>query len=747
MSLHQLIALSFVYVETKEWVLRKLVPSTEELKNAWSEWEVRCLVVVSLTLQVFLIITAYVRQRYQGRSEPAVAAFVWSIYLLADWVATVAMTTILRGTFEMQSALVVLWTPFLLWHLGNPANITAYSLEDNELWLRHFLGLLSNGVEAVYIYFRFRTAGAQNFVGITNNIYYFDLMVVPILICGIIKYGERIVALRCASDEQLRSGLFSEAERKHLSPGGKKMIRTGLYESAETGKDFVEAKGKGPEVKFIREARVSFEIFRPLFLGLPFEISREYYKKMVFIQSKSAEEAFQLVKLELQFLYDLFFTKNHILQRCHKLNIVLRGFYIMSALSVLIAFSLTMKNFGHIHIARADITVTYLLLAGAIFLDVYASALHLWSIWSMAFGIAGGKLHKLYYWLVAPKLRSIKSKGIRAKIAQYDMFKDFCSISKDRIFTPVINLIDPNEIFKKYVHMISWVETGDDLKEFIYDNLKEERRNFINKDPTSTLLSDKRGINSVLNNYFSIQYKLNLDEWMQPTMDFTRTVFIWHIATKLVYYNKLDRRQHIAGSSCRISNVLSDYMVYLVLLHPSMMPKEFVEVTKESFLPAKKRANQIKKASHKLASFVYSRYQKMKDPRTTINFFATNMLAMEEAELFVYLEVGSKGSITEKMDDILKVKPALVTGHMLAQGLLGLVNNLRWDEVEMWEMLSGLWMKLLIHAANHCSWKEHVIRLRHGGELLTHVSLLMAHLGLSKDIHLGAEGSDDEAIV
>ncbi|KAI5012756.1 hypothetical protein ZWY2020_025022 [Hordeum vulgare] len=34
------------------------------------------------------------------------------------------------------------WTPFLLLHLGGPDTITAYSLEDNELWLRHLIGLL-----------------------------------------------------------------------------------------------------------------------------------------------------------------------------------------------------------------------------------------------------------------------------------------------------------------------------------------------------------------------------------------------------------------------------------------------------------------------------------------------------------------------------------------------------------------------------------------------------------------------------
>ncbi|KAJ6869888.1 hypothetical protein NC651_034562 [Populus alba x Populus x berolinensis] len=39
---------------------------------------------------------------------------------------------------------------------------------------------------------------------------------------------------------------------------------------------------------------------------------------------------------------------------------------------------------------------------------------------------------------------------------------------------------------------------------------------------------------------------------------------------------------------------------------------------------------------------------------------------------------------------------------------------------------------MVAYAAAHCPWKEHTQQLRRGGELLTHVSLLMLHLGLSE---------------
>jgi hypothetical protein len=48
------------------------------------------------------------------------------------------------------------------------------------------------------------------------------------------------------------------------------------------------------------------------------------------------------------------------------------------------------------------------------------------------------------------------------------------------------------------------------------------------------------------------------------------------------------------------------------------------------------------------------------------------------------------------------------------------------------EMIKEVWVEMVAYAAAHCPWKEHTHQLRRGGELLTHVSLLMLHLGLSE---------------
>ena len=49
-----------------------------------------------------------------------------------------------------------------------------------------------------------------------------------------------------------------------------------------------------------------------------------------------------------------------------------------------------------------------------------------------------------------------------------------------------------------------------------------------------------------------------------------------------------------------------------------------------------------------------------------------------------------------------------------------------------WEIIKEVWMEMLAYAAAHCPWKEHAQQLRRRRELLTHVCILMLHLGLSE---------------
>jgi hypothetical protein len=48
--------------------------------------------------------------------------------------------------------LEVMWVPVLLLHLGGQDSITAYNIEDNELWSRHLLTAVSQVTVAIYVF-------------------------------------------------------------------------------------------------------------------------------------------------------------------------------------------------------------------------------------------------------------------------------------------------------------------------------------------------------------------------------------------------------------------------------------------------------------------------------------------------------------------------------------------------------------------------------------------------------------------
>jgi hypothetical protein len=125
------------------------IVSVGSLLAVWNEWEIRILVVTSLAVQVFLLFFAGIRKR---NVSAVLSLLLWLAYLLADSIAIYALgylsqTRVPKGvdplSFKRTHRIQALWAPFLLLHLGGQDTITAFSIEDNELWKRHLLSLLS----------------------------------------------------------------------------------------------------------------------------------------------------------------------------------------------------------------------------------------------------------------------------------------------------------------------------------------------------------------------------------------------------------------------------------------------------------------------------------------------------------------------------------------------------------------------------------------------------------------------------
>ncbi|PWA53322.1 hypothetical protein CTI12_AA445220 [Artemisia annua] len=75
-------------------------------------------------------------------------------------------------------------------------------------------------------------------------------------------------------------------------------------------------------------------------------------------------------------------------------------------------------------------------------------------------------------------------------------------------------------------------------------------------------------------------------------------------------------------------------------------------------------------------------------------------------------------------------KSALFDGCRLASSLKKMKRE------DMWKITSQVWIEMLAYAATHCRGFHHEQQLRKGGEFLTHVWLLMAHLGITEQFQV-----------
>ncbi|XP_039842075.1 uncharacterized protein LOC120702369 [Panicum virgatum] len=200
--------------------------------HCWEAWQLRILVLGSLGVQWFLLFAAPMRKYTIPRWF---RTFIWLAYIGSDALAIYALATLFNrhasssstssscGNADWSKALEVLWAPVLLIHLGGQEEITAYNIEDNELWTRHTVTLVSQVAVAVYAFCKsWRSSGDRRLLA----------SAILLFVVGILSFSEKPWALRRASINRLaavssrlhgrdrkphrrRWGLFTKLEDNH----------------------------------------------------------------------------------------------------------------------------------------------------------------------------------------------------------------------------------------------------------------------------------------------------------------------------------------------------------------------------------------------------------------------------------------------------------------------------------------------------------------------------------------------------
>ncbi|KAF5193887.1 putative transmembrane protein [Thalictrum thalictroides] len=663
-------------------------PIPESVQRLWDVWDLRVCVLFSLSLQTFLILGASLRKRTASKF---IIMLIWSAYLLADWVAAFALGLISNSNDESfgTEELLAFWGPFLLVHLGGPDTITAFALEDNELWLRHWLGLIVQFFAAAYIF-------AQTLP--SNKLWPATLLM---FLTGLVKYAERTRALYLASLGRFRDSLLTEPD-----PGPNYAKLMAEYSSMkdsqlpaniekipepETYNDFTKTEPviMASEREKVRHAYEFFNKFKGLIVDLIFSFHDRNESREFFLQ-RDAEDAFEVIEIELSFMYEILYTKVEVVHTWP--GYILRSICFIATLVALLLFMFYEKN----GLRGFDIITTYLLLIGAMILDCIALLMLVFSDWTIA-AKKDFKVDVINSWIVT-KFPIFKRSRWSESMSQFNLI-EFCLSKRSKRLDRFVDLIGLKDLLDEVRHKSSkHIELP--LKQFIFNDLK--KKSVIAKEPkTAKEICAARG-DWVLGR--SIHHRVL--GW-STDVEYDESLLLWHIATEIVYHKENEEASAENNEEARVekqdrefSKHLSDYMLYLLVMQPTMMSA--------------------------VAGIGLIRYR---DTCAEAKVFFTRVEAKEP-----------KGACRKLIGVNTEIKPAEVKGDRSKSVLFDAVRLAKDLETiskgQRWRLMSQVWLELLSYAASQCRANSHAQQLSRGGELLSFVWLLMTHLGLGEQFRI-----------
>ncbi|XP_008224917.1 PREDICTED: uncharacterized protein LOC103324616 [Prunus mume] len=696
-------------------------PIPTSVKKLWERWNLRGFILLSLTLQTILILGAPFRKRAPNM---AIIFTIWSSYLLADWAANFAIGLIsnsqgnARGTGDNNEDLLAFWAPFLLLHLGGPDTITAFALEDNTLWLRHFLGLIFQVIAAIYVFI-------QSFP--TNKLWPSTIL---LFLAGTIKYAERTRGLYLASLDNFKESMLKTPDpgpnyaklMEEYSSKKEAKLPTHIELTAERSKEsrtvtyVAEAGDMENDIAMVRHAYHFYKIFRGLIVDLIFSF-HERFESRAFFQEREAKDAFRLIAIELNFVYEALFTKAvvvHSTQGC-----IFRAIS-FTAVSIALGFFYKLEKHDY---HKFDVGITYTLLFGALGLDSIALFMLIFSDWTVAALTKSWQksfvatILKKYLSFKRPNwskntscldwIRQILFRRWYESISTFNLI-DYSLKEREKMFPNIFDY--PGIAYIKIIDLLGLKDLRDKMKyrhstpltkvlwEFIFKELQSKSR--LADDPeTAKRIYSARGDWVLQDSDWNNTEHSTLLRYIVE-VDYDQSILLWHIATEFCYNMELS---DVDGR--KISKALSDYMLYLLVMQPTLTSS----VAGIGQIRFRDTCAEAKK------------------------FFSRRELGSgrsggdEQLEACQrILEVNTEVEPVAVKGD--RSKSVLFDACILAKKLM--------EKEQKWELMSKVWVELLSYTAGHCRANDHVQLLSKGGELVTFVWLLMAHFGIGEQFQI-----------
>ncbi|XP_050288951.1 uncharacterized protein LOC126727380 isoform X1 [Quercus robur] len=680
------------------------LPIPNIVKELWNAWNLRSCIFLSLWLQAILVLFAFLRKRTRSK---LVHGLIWFAYLLADWIAPVAIGLISKSEgvgceAKGNKDLMAFWASFLLLHFGGPDTITSFALEDNEFWLRHLVGLILQIVATAYIFYQ----------SLPNNFWAPTIMV---FLVGCIKYGERTRALFLASLNQFGCSVLPKPEPGSDYEEIMEMHFSNTLEQVETQVDVMPSledenlrrsysvdkaliSANGPESKgerkpldnlqLIQEAHRLFEKYKGLIVGLLFSSKDREESRDLFL-TRTPAEAFRLIECELNFMYEYLHTKV-VVVRCPF------GYFLRFISFTLIIVALGLFSIEHQHnfhhaskLDNFDVILTYVLLVGALGLEAISVLMLILSDRTLlAVKVSRSKLVEKF----------LKRRRWSKSVSQYDMI-NYCLKDSPTWAYTLASYVGAGGVLEKMTILFfsHSKEVSEALEIFIFKELRWKASNAKNIKAARDA-SSQRGYWALLQTSSCFELKWSIGEYQ-----YEESLLLWHMATELLYIE--DTQLSIGNDSntnretCKL---LSDYMFYLLVMKPKMM----APVLGNWQIVFQDTCAEAKRFFHKESN---------KAPISDKVEACKRILAVETK----YRSVELKGRVSNSV---------FFDGSLLAKQLKEL-------KTDKWMLMNRVWVELMSYAAINCRPIVHAQQPSKGGELLTFIWLLMNHLGFGTQFY------------
>ncbi|KAL5069273.1 hypothetical protein RYX36_020160 [Vicia faba] len=447
-----------------------------------------------------------------------------------------------------------------------------------------------------------------------------------------------------------------------------------------------------------------------LFADLIFSF-QDHKSSQFFFYESNWKNAFKAIEVELGLIYDMLYTKAAITYSYR--GIFLKSVSFSCTLSSFIAFYFLMSNkneFIKLHNKEHkhwnyDLIITFVLFIGAILLEIYAVIVLLSSsrVMNWLSRHKNWRVDLLYKFISFCQFCFRLSHTIRwsNQMSQFNLIS-FCLKDEPVKCVNIQKLLRIYNFFEKFYYQKT-KQVSEGLKELIFDQLKDKSEEATDTEACKKLCAHKG--DRVLrkwncHNIRDINHSIK-------EVEFDQSILLWHIATDLCYLDDIESQNlnGVALQSCEKSQLLSDYMLYLLVMSPFLLPNGIGQIRFEDTCAEVDELLKERK-------YIKRRSEVCK----------------------MILRVNTTISPSEVKGD--RSKSVLFDACRLAKSLKSLETEENWSKESKWEMISNVWVEMLCHAASQCRGLNHAKQLSQGGEFLTHVWLLMAHLGITEQFQI-----------